>query len=323
MKKPNLFEFATSELSQDAFICWLLSWAAPCYKSTHSQLNACACDFLRECFLKHGTGFPAEIQSVSVSRQHENIDVLCVVNGTFAVLIEDKTHTSQHSDQLERYFAGVRNRGFAVDNILAIYLKTRDQSDYGPVTLAGYQPFLRGDLLAILNRYEAVESDIFQDFRACLNSIEREVNSFRELPLNQWSWNSWIGFYGEMKKAFPDGNWDYVANPSGGFLGFWFSWHHNAYLQMEQEKFCFKIEVEGREEQPTERQNWHDVIMAAGTAAGIKLRKPDRFGLGTWMTVCVLDEEYRQTKDGVLDVGATAEFVKRLSALLKSVALPA
>jgi hypothetical protein len=186
---------------------------------------------------------------------------------------------------------------------------------------AGYQPFLRGDLLAILNRYEAIESDIFQDFRVCLNRIESEVNSFRSLPLNQWNWNSWIGFYGEMKKTFPDGNWGYVANPSGGFLGFWFSWHHNAYLQMEQEKFCFKIEVENRDEQSAERQRWHDAIMTAGNAAGVKLRKPDRFGLGSYMTVCVLNEEYRQTKDGILDLDATVDFIRKLSVMLKTVQL--
>ncbi len=27
-RRPNLFEFATSELSQDAVICWLLAWAS-------------------------------------------------------------------------------------------------------------------------------------------------------------------------------------------------------------------------------------------------------------------------------------------------------
>jgi hypothetical protein len=32
MSKPNLFSYATSELSQDAFICWLLSRASPEYK---------------------------------------------------------------------------------------------------------------------------------------------------------------------------------------------------------------------------------------------------------------------------------------------------
>ncbi len=321
MNKPNLFNFATSELSQDAFICWLLSWAKPCYKTSHPQLNACATDILRVCFEKHECEFPSEIQSVEISKQDVNIDVLCVVNGLFAVLIEDKTHTSQHSDQLQRYFDGVRNRGFAAGNILPIYFKTRDQSNYGPVTAAGYQPFLRGDLLAILNQYESVDSDIFQDFRACLNEVEYEVQSFRRLPLQEWKWNSWIGFYVEMKKAFPDGNWDYVANPSGGFLGFWFSWHQNAYLQLEQEKFCFKIEVDDREQQSSERQQWHEAILSAGTAAGFNLRKPDRFGLGSYMTVCVLNEEYRKTKDGVLDFEATIELIGRISAMLKMVRL--
>nr|WP_260390277.1 hypothetical protein [Ornithobacterium rhinotracheale] len=26
-EKPNLFQYATSELSQDAFLCWLIAWA--------------------------------------------------------------------------------------------------------------------------------------------------------------------------------------------------------------------------------------------------------------------------------------------------------
>ncbi len=36
--KPNLFKFATSELSQDAFIRWLLAWADPSFKNQDSQL---------------------------------------------------------------------------------------------------------------------------------------------------------------------------------------------------------------------------------------------------------------------------------------------
>lgn len=319
MKRPNLFGYATSELSQDAFICWLLSWANPCYQSSHKELNACACEILRAFFEKHGMEIPSEIKSVDISKQDANIDVLCVVNKSYAVLIEDKTHTSQHSGQLPRYFDTVRNRGFLPDNILPIYFKTRDQSNYGPVMSAGYQPFLRGDFLGILNRYESVQSDIFQDFRVSLNAIESEVQSFQRLPLAQWKWNSWVGFYGEMKKAFPDGNWDYVVNPSGGFLGFWFSWHQNAYLQLEEGKFCFKIEVDDPSQQAEERWRWHEAIMQAGTAAGFKIKKPDRFGLGCYMTVCVLDEEYRKTKDGVLDLGATVDFIRSLSGMLKTV----
>ena len=42
----NLFRYATSELSQDAFICWLLSYAIKdCNKD--EALTNCAKDFIR------------------------------------------------------------------------------------------------------------------------------------------------------------------------------------------------------------------------------------------------------------------------------------
>ena len=31
--KPNLFKYAVSELTQDAFLCWLLEWADEKYKN--------------------------------------------------------------------------------------------------------------------------------------------------------------------------------------------------------------------------------------------------------------------------------------------------
>ena len=43
MSKPNLFSFATSELSQDAFICWLVSWAN---NPEEKELSGCAKDFI-------------------------------------------------------------------------------------------------------------------------------------------------------------------------------------------------------------------------------------------------------------------------------------
>ncbi|NEX23727.1 hypothetical protein G3480_26250 [Thiorhodococcus mannitoliphagus] len=40
--KPNLFAFATSELSQDAFLAWLLSWADPKYAAFDPPVHQCA-----------------------------------------------------------------------------------------------------------------------------------------------------------------------------------------------------------------------------------------------------------------------------------------
>ena len=38
---PRLFDYATSELSQDAILIWLLSWADPKHKDANEYLHEC------------------------------------------------------------------------------------------------------------------------------------------------------------------------------------------------------------------------------------------------------------------------------------------
>ena len=40
--RPNLFTYATAELLQDAFLCWLLAWADPSYRATDPTLHGVA-----------------------------------------------------------------------------------------------------------------------------------------------------------------------------------------------------------------------------------------------------------------------------------------
>lgn len=47
MNKPNIFEIATSELSQDALITWLLQWADNKYSQINKNLHFCAVKFVR------------------------------------------------------------------------------------------------------------------------------------------------------------------------------------------------------------------------------------------------------------------------------------
>ena len=102
-KIPSLFGFATSELSQDAFIGWLASWADPSHRAADESLHGTARLLLDRLLEACGVSRPSEYQSVKVRRQHKKIDVLVVVNDDTAILIEDKTNTADHSDQLRRY----------------------------------------------------------------------------------------------------------------------------------------------------------------------------------------------------------------------------
>ncbi|MDI2113255.1 hypothetical protein [Commensalibacter nepenthis] len=62
----NIFHWATSELSQDAFLAWLVSWADPQYKSINHDLYHCALQFIHSLIKKD---HHLNIQTIEVKRQ--------------------------------------------------------------------------------------------------------------------------------------------------------------------------------------------------------------------------------------------------------------
>lgn len=79
MKPPNLFNFATSELSQDAFLCWLVSWAHREQRTNDAALHETAVALLNRLLALHGIPAPAAYESLEVQRQHRGIDILVPV----------------------------------------------------------------------------------------------------------------------------------------------------------------------------------------------------------------------------------------------------
>ncbi len=327
-EKPNLFSYATSELSQDAFICWLLSWADPKYKNSDSdsdkELHKCAVNLIEEFFNLHGKKLPV-IETIKIQQQEEKIDVLCNINEKeYAILIEDKTNTRDHDNQLEIYFDKVKKMGFR-EGIIPIYFKTGDQANYDDVRSKGYKPFLRKDFLKILNNYNG-NNIILTNYRDFLQSIQNKVDSYSSLKLIEWTWDSFIGYFIELQKYLNNSGWDYVPNPSGGFHGFW--WHsldninYELYLQLEHNpdnnhhKLCFKISVKDKKENSFFRNQLHSKLMENYHKYDLKLRKPKRFGNGKYMTVCVYDGNYRVNSNGIINIKKTVERLKQAEYLL-------
>lgn len=319
---PNLFSFATSELSQDAFICWLLSWANPKISEPDKELHQCAITFIKALFKKHKKSVP-EIKEIKIKKQDKNIDVLCTINNEYTILIEDKTGTKHHSNQLERYYEDVKRRDFLDDKILPIYYKTEDQGKYSGIEEANYKLFLRKDILEVLDSYSG-NNAIIIDYRNHLQSISDGVESYLKLPIEEWEKHSWVGFYIRLQKELKDGNWDNVPNKSGGFLGMW--WHHQGnkdcrqYLQLEKEKLCFKISVNKTEDRKRLRGQWYKTIKEKSGEYKLALTKPARFGSGKYMTVCIHDGEYRHTdSDGIINIEKTVSLLQKAESLLRAV----
>lgn len=318
MKQPNLFNIATSELSQDAFICWLLSWADEEHKNADEPLHKTAVALLEKLLQLGGVPKPGSYGSVVVKMQYKNIDILVLVNDDIAVIIEDKTWTEHHSDQLRRYHELVRKE-FPNRKIARIYFKTGDQSNYSSVLEAGYSCFLRKDFLRILDYgvKAGVRNDVFTDFHTHLLDAEESVYAFRRLPIPQWNSDCWVGFFLELRTLLGDGDWKNVSNPSGGFMGYWWHWRKNKYLQLEQGKLCYKIGVDDETLRARQWEEWFRAIMQSRSDSGLKIKRPARRANGAYMTVAVLDGDYRQVDGrGMIDMNGTVALLRQAELLL-------
>lgn len=293
-KAPNIFSFATSELSQDAMFAWLISWSAPEYAEADPELHRIGQCFVR---LLAGKNPDFKIVSVDVGRQWENIDIWAEINDNTFLVVEDKTGTSIHDDQLERYKASVEKEytGKRTDLCYA-YVKTAEESGsvLKSIEQYGFRTINRTDILKCLEEYKGSDS-ILVSYREHLREIDAHVNSFRSRPEKEWGWDAWQGFYKELESRVDIDSWSYVANPAGGFLGAW--WHFvkveedcTMYLQFEQGKLCFKISYEGEENFSEVRYRNYSKLMALAKDQYPEIRRPNRFGVGTYMTIAAVDE---------------------------------
>lgn len=293
--RPNLFNHATKELSQDAFITWLLEWASPECNTLDLALSECARQFLTK-LLSLQISPPTEITSVKAGRQWESIDIWAEVNDKYLLIIEDKVHTGQHSGQLKRYretaMAWCKEKSF---ELVCVYLKTGSESAFilKKVQQEGFVVFSRKAFLDILTSSKT-QNHIFIDFKDRLQLLEDEENEFLTKQIKSWGSADWRGFFKTLEKDRNIINWEYVNNPGGGFWCGVLNWYevddHAVFMQIEQRQLSFKIgEING--DRSMIRNKYHELLKTycAGRA---EIQKPGRFGCGLYMTIAKVDSEH-------------------------------
>lgn len=221
--KNNIFEYATGELSQDAFICWCANWFNDDSKPRLQEMSVE--------LMKLFAGVDV-IKSVSICRQFSQdvymeakkyalkIDVLMIVNDSIVVIVEDKIYTSEHDNQLQRYVDGFRyladnakegEKFYGIKDIRTVFLKTGfmyddDKCVKSDVVISGE------DFLKILSRY-AGNSEILDSYIANLeNSLQWYVDfgNYEGNTDSFWNWNiakHQIAQYRLMRDIFPESLW--------------------------------------------------------------------------------------------------------------------
>ena len=250
MERNNIFNFATSELSQDAFICWLCNWVNfddNSLSEDEKKLKSLATEFIEKML-----GEKLEDRKVNIKRQYQKIDVLLEIQNKtefitkgnninpivdMYVIIEDKVGTGLHSNQIERYRELISEKN-EKDNgsrakIKVVYYKIYDEDNMERLKEDGIDIiFERKDMLALLEKYKNSFNNILvENYHNYLSNIETDVNSYEKKNLEDWNSNCYIGFFKELKNEKnllehaigrqKDCSWGYVNNSSGGFMGMW------------------------------------------------------------------------------------------------------
>lgn len=314
--RPNLFAFATSELSQDAVLCWLAAWSTPGAEAHDPELAALGRAFLSKMLDRAGRTLPEDVTNVRVRRQYLNIDVLIEIEAAslsspLVICLEDKTGTVEHSEQLARY----RERLLEVGrrDVIGIYVQTGDQSSYDAVRAAGYFPLGRAELIQVL---EGCAHPIVTDFREYLQAIEDDFCSFRTSSPDRWSGRAWEGFFSVVQNELGGGDWRNVPNPSGGFHAFYWGGTKieggDLYLQLSEGRLALRITVLDADRRRELRDFWMHRAIAAAEGFGLVVQRPKRRGSGRTMALAELCADYRVTESGeTVDIEATIARLRR------------
>lgn len=275
-QRPNLFNYATSELSQDAFICWLVACAA---KAT-GDLQKCGLEFVRTLFrvgASDRTGGvpvlgpdgepichngPCDVSDVSCLRpQYNKIDVYfrAKVDGKrVSFIIEDKKDGSVHSNQLARYLKAAIKEEEEEDLIKPVYFKTgyvfSDERDI--VEQNNYSVFEAEDLKRFLEGQDATrENEIlrqYEEYLACQMKTRADTQASWDLKQDHVQWEfmlklrdvvesaagEWQAFVLDELSGFPDWTWGGLGRGKNKGGGSWTQYWFAQHLfwRLDQEK---------------------------------------------------------------------------------------
>jgi len=329
MTGPNLFDFATSELTQDAVLCWLIAWADSGYAELEPALHVAGTDLVSTILSKWGHSLPEGPLTTSAERQVKRVDVVARVGTDFLIGIEDKTNSGPHND-LVRYKKTLDAIGAKEQRtVLPLYVKTGERNEDAFVRGKGWEILGRAELLAILDKamLQGAQNAILSDFRDYLARQEAAATSWMRVPPSEeWPWTGWKGFYGALEERMPwarNIGWDYVANPAGGFLALWWGFYPvdggELFLQLQHSTLAVRFKVKEPERRRDLVRQW-SADLRQSPPAGVKLFRPRRLGAGKHIAVAYWNGWRIAGSEGLVDVGATVQHLREIDTWLQAAA---
>lgn len=239
----NLFDYATKELSQDAFLRWLFE-NYDCENEKVREIAYGLINFLTGLSIKDN-----EITDLKTYAQKKRIDVLVEFNynGTLCVIaIEDKVFASEHN-QLEDYNKALNEEYKRIDNVKVFKtffktdLKEYCENDIEACKKYGWKCFFIEEINELFNKYPCkTNSEILDFYIEHIHSLYNDLTKISSKPIKEWEK---INFKTYFQQKFvdvykPSKNKKYELNHWGHLgiyssLGIFRKYKDNHRLQLE------------------------------------------------------------------------------------------
>lgn len=186
MKMKNLFDYATSELSQDAFLCWLFEN----YDCENEIIRSASLDLLRIMTgiedLQNDSYF-----SLKTERQVEHTDVIVIFTHKgekHILLVEDKVFSDFHKKQLEYKRKIAQNKEIDEDHIHCVLYKTdlENKGERNLVEESGWKAFYIRKIDAFFSGYNGSDCLIFDQYRTHISERVKSLDDRISIPMNEW-----------------------------------------------------------------------------------------------------------------------------------------
>ena len=328
MNAPNLFHFATSELSQNAFLGWLLAWADSRWKNLDPDLHRLGVRFVSALLALHDKKLLMNGSlAIRVERQVCRADIVAEINNAIIIAIADKTVICGDQGNYEV----MESLGIKYPNreVLPVYITAGDQASYSG---AQSPPLLRAQLIALLHEDERLLSRnaVLSDFCLFLEQRETDVQGWRYRPVVDWSrqYTPWIGFFQSLQTEFVDLDWKYVPNAHGGFIGAWWNrriWDRSQgaqlYLQISQGPLQFRVSgLQHSDNGILICQEAALQLRRMGCAHQLEIEKT-RLQRGETMVIAQIERDFwiAVRPDGLIDLTRTLDNLRLAARILESV----
>ena len=199
----NLFNYATKELSQDAFLMWLI---ANYNCEEDKQLKDASRKFICKLFEINKIDINEnDILNAKVYPQENKIDIYAIIDikdkGKYGIFIEDKTSSFEHN-QLVKYNKNIENikNSDKLDYVLKIFYKSHliDNEERKRIIDAEWKEFSFDEIYNFFIEYKDVNNIILSQYSKYLEKLYLDSNN-KEKP-NDNNINAWESYFRNVIK---------------------------------------------------------------------------------------------------------------------------